>query len=508
MKDGKDYNNGRFDSPNPISTAIVSKDVGPTQSLKYQDNPIIFSLVGSTGVGKTVLASLFALECGISYDIGALANQAGIKLDYDPILKKLNLNSSDRVYVHFVPKVTTREARPGEIQGVDFYFLSKTKYQRLKKQKKFSFTYKYPSTKKGKYYGVFSDSVNFPLENKTDSINVFTGFNAFNKMNQAFPDSVSIFVNAPAIDIENHINGRTVSQKEKEIRLEAFRKDLKDFSDHRHEIPYSVSLQTLDPIRPSITYDKIQTILRELDAPLRQLKAISRWERYLKQEKLDSLGIQEKYDCFLDLLVKRVFNGMEFDELKDRVEKGDSVQVIDPEKDAETLEKYSLDKGGLSMSLLNNIAKELKVNSVCDANGRRTLVLSRYDDAYIPGADGSSKKVIVELIKKKLNGYGAHVSQERTGDYKNFSAFSALKFNGEIGVEEGLYIFLSSDHIPITELDRPRSLNILFSNSTVNSDVKNSIIVPSLEELTEEAEKMVGQRIAEKHFISSLPPSN
>jgi len=471
-----------------------------------EEKPLIIYLGGVTGVGKTVLATLYLKERGISYDAVDLGNEAGCKVDLGLLRETLKLEPDKRVIVRAIPKFTTRKARTTELHGIDFYFIEPKNFEKLRG--KVLFTYKYPENSDpensdGALYGV-PKSIKWPLKHSIDSIATLTGYNAFSEMSQAFPNAVGILVDAKATDIEAHIKGRAASEQEKESRLHSYPVDLKKFHEHRNEIPYSVFMYALEALRADITPDRERKILEELDSPFRQIKAITKWERYLRENNISTPEPQRKFDYFLDRVVDVIFNGMDYQELKGRVEKGDFVPVIDGKNDENLLQEYS-DHKGMSKSLLENIANSIHVTAVLDANGRRSIILSPYDPTFIPAISGCEKKAITELLARKLNGLGTHLVHDRTGGY-GFSSLSALMFSKDIRVDEALFVYLSSDHVPITELERPRAINIIFGNSPDPQKIKDAIHIPSLEELIELREKMIGQRVATDLFSKSLPP--
>ena len=279
----------------PILSALKDRYKQITGS--KTEKPLIIYLGGATGVGKTVLATLYSKEEGISYDVLDLANEAGCMLDLDYLKQMLNLNPDERVSVLTVPKFTTRGPRDTEVHGIDFYFTKLKDFGKL--EDNIIFEYKYPKKGNKALYGM-PKSVKWPLKHSIDSVTTITGYDAFSKMSQAFPNAVGIWVDANPRDIEAHIKGRSASDKERKSRLESYQYDRQRFIEHRHEVPYSVVIDSLRSLRVDITPDRERLILQELDAPFRQIKAITRWERFLRKEAIDTVReSQQKFDYFL-----------------------------------------------------------------------------------------------------------------------------------------------------------------------------------------------------------------
>jgi len=472
---------------------------GPVTDTK-SENPLIIYFGGATGAGKTVLGTLYAQERGISYDAVKLAKRAGISTDFEKLRTALHLGKKQELYVLSVPKPTTREPRLTEMDGFDFYFVSAEEFERLRDNKRLAFTYQYP--KGGAWYGVPA-SISWPTSLGLDSLTTMTGYEAFSKMAAAFPSAVGILVDAGTRDIEAHIKGRAASQSERETRLSSFPNDRRDFYEHRHDIPYSVMIDSLKALRTDITPDRVRLLLQEMDNPLRQVNAIVRWERYLRENGINlETNPQARFDHFLDHAVRLLFNGMEYGELRDRVGSGHPVSVFDLKKDDELLARYTSSKG-ISRALLDSIVEGIQANAVLDANGRRTIILSPYSIDYVPAVGGTGKRIILDLLAAKLNGTGAHLIHDGA-QYKNESLLSLLK-SPFYHIDEGLYATLSSDHVPVRELESPRSLNILFSNAPPEK-ASTSIKPIQLEEVVDMNVRLARDETVRNIFLRATQP--
>ena len=443
------------------------------------DYPLIIYFGGPTGAGKTVLEILYAKEEKISYNINDLAREAGVNINRNQLRDSLKLSKNIPIHVYSVPKLTTRDPRTTESHGIDFYFLPLERFDDLRG--KLLFNYQYPDHE-GAVYGM-PKSIKWPLKFGIDSLETMTGYTSFSKMAQVLPNAVGILVDADLRDIEAHIKGRAASAEEKENRLRSLPKDKQEFYEHRHNIPYSVFIDSLKALRADITPDRERLLYQEMDIPLRQIGAIVRWERYLREQNIVLPGgVQQRFDYFLDHVVRRLFD-MEYGELRDKLSSFVPVPVIDTtkEKDDMLLADYVKDRG-LSRVLLENIINNVQVNAAIDANGRRTIVLSPPSLDYIPSF-GTGKKAVIELLARKLNGIGAHLIHEQIR-YRNESLLSLLN-SPFYHLDEGLFVTLSADHVPVKELERPRALNILFSDAPNPKEAKSSISPLSLDEVVD-----------------------
>jgi guanylate kinase len=466
--------------PRPNRTIPIGVDVsepGKPIHARKTEYPLLIHFGGATGAGKTILANFYAKEMDIGYDVGHLATEASHEISLEKLREKWCLTPDQRIRGTLVTKFTTRNPRVTEHDGIDFYFLSRDLFEQ--KAGSMSVTYVYPEGKDGELYGL-PTSVEFPLSYGIDSIVTETGWNAFSKVAAKYPGSVGIWVNADQPDIESHIKRRAASDVERESRLESSILDLQQFYKNRHSIPYSVFIDSLQSLRVEINPNTERQVLQDMDKALRQVKAIVWFERYLSSKEAKISGIQEKFDYFVDRATRKVFYGMSMD---DRLGKGHTVPVLDSDKDEELLENYSSDSRAVSRTLLDDIVARIKMVGARDINGRRTFVLAPYSAAYLTSINATEKKVVIDLLSRKLNGFGAHVVNESSKHYKGESLLSLAHLDQ--GLEEALYVHLSSDHIHYSDLMRPRSLNFVFSQSDDPRDVQPSLRSLSIDEVAE-----------------------
>ena len=122
---------------------------------------------------------------------------------------------------------TTRSPRDGEIDGVNYFFISKEEFE--DKVKKGSFLeYNYYN---GNYYGTSKDSV---LDKINSGVDVFLEIdvNGAHNIKKMFPDAILIYIAPPSIEeLKNRlINRKTESLEKINQRLEIAEKELKEIN--------------------------------------------------------------------------------------------------------------------------------------------------------------------------------------------------------------------------------------------------------------------------------------
>lgn len=88
--------------------------------------------------------------------------------------------------------MTTREKRPGEVDGVDYYFVTKDEFIKRKKQGKFLETAEFVNN----YYGTPLDKVNEQLDNGNEVV-LEIEVEGAKQVKKKMPDCVMIFIVPP-----------------------------------------------------------------------------------------------------------------------------------------------------------------------------------------------------------------------------------------------------------------------------------------------------------------------
>ena len=150
--------------------------------MKEQRNGLLLVVSGPSGVGKGTLVKAL-----------------------------MDRNSKIKMSV----SATTREPRPGEIEGVHYFFKSEEEFKAMADRGEFL---EYIHVFGSKYYGTPRSFVEQQLENGYDVILEIDVQGAM-KVKQAFPDAVLMFITAPSMsEIKSRLIGRgteTMEQVEK-----------------------------------------------------------------------------------------------------------------------------------------------------------------------------------------------------------------------------------------------------------------------------------------------------
>lgn len=118
---------------------------------------------------------------------------------------------------------TTRSPRPGETDGVDYYFVDKPEFEKLINNDGLLEHANYC----GNYYGTPKKPVYDNLENGYDVI-LEIEVNGFLQVKEKCPDSITIFIMPPSLEeLERRLNGRGTETKEViNDRLQAAKKEI------------------------------------------------------------------------------------------------------------------------------------------------------------------------------------------------------------------------------------------------------------------------------------------
>ncbi|GIN91429.1 guanylate kinase [Siminovitchia terrae] len=119
--------------------------------------------------------------------------------------------------------MTTREPREGEVDGVDYFFQSKEKFEQLIEEGKLLEYAEYV----GNYYGTPVDYVKETLEAGKD-VFLEIEVQGAKQVREKFPDGLFIFLMPPSLaELKNRIVGRgTESEELINNRMEAARKEI------------------------------------------------------------------------------------------------------------------------------------------------------------------------------------------------------------------------------------------------------------------------------------------
>ncbi len=134
---------------------------------------------------------------------------------------------------------TTRAPRPGETDGVQYYFLSKAEFEEKIAQNAFLEHARYVDN----YYGTLEAPVNEKLEQGFDVVLEIEVQGAM-QVHEKRPDAVMVFIAPPSFEeLAARLRGRGTEDEEKVLkRLETAKEELK----HQNEFDYVVVNDQLD----------------------------------------------------------------------------------------------------------------------------------------------------------------------------------------------------------------------------------------------------------------------
>ena len=128
---------------------------------------------------------------------------------------------------------TTRKARPGEVDGVNYFFISKEEFEKEIENGEFLEWANYS----GNYYGTKKSFVEKTLNKGINVLLEIEAQGAHNVM-QSHPECVSIFIAPPNLDeLEKRLRGRNTESEEAIIsRLNAVKRELEEAKNFKYII--------------------------------------------------------------------------------------------------------------------------------------------------------------------------------------------------------------------------------------------------------------------------------
>ncbi len=158
--------------------------------------------------------------------------------------------------------VTTREKRPGEQEGINYYFVSKEEFEQKINNNEFL---EY-ATYNNNYYGTLKSKIDEKLENNIDVISEIEVKGARNIKNK-YPDSLLIYILPPSLkELENRLrNRKTEDEQTIKNRLNIAKEELKQINIYDYAVVNDNLEETITKVKNIIESEKSRVIRNKID---------------------------------------------------------------------------------------------------------------------------------------------------------------------------------------------------------------------------------------------------
>jgi guanylate kinase len=168
----------------------------------------------------------------------------------DTVVSKYLENASD---AWLSVSCTSRSMRPGDEEGVSYYFISEQEFEQKIKNNEFLEYAKY----NGNYYGTPKKGIEEKLKNGIDVILVIDVQGAIN-IKEQFPESICIFIMPPSMkELKNRLVGRKTESKEKILeRFTTAYKEINEFTKYNYVVTNDLVDNAVEKIRSILISEK------------------------------------------------------------------------------------------------------------------------------------------------------------------------------------------------------------------------------------------------------------
>ncbi len=150
---------------------------------------------------------------------------------------------------------TTRKPRPGEKNGVDYFFLSKEEFERKIREGAFL---EY-AVVHGNYYGTPKEEVLKEI-NKGNDVLLVIDVQGMRQIKRNFKDVVTIFLIPPSFDeLINRMKKRGDSEEEIKKRLETAKKELKAWKEYDYIVINDIIEKAKEDLKKIILANRLKT---------------------------------------------------------------------------------------------------------------------------------------------------------------------------------------------------------------------------------------------------------
>lgn len=185
-------------------------------------------------------------------------------------------------HIKFSVSVTTRPPRKGEVNGVDYYFISDEEYDRLKTEDAF---YEYVESQYGSRYGTLRSEVDSFINVGEDVLFDLDWMGARQMKEKAGADAVTIYLLPPSIrEVRRRLEGRGTDSREViEKRMDLVLEKISHWNEFDYVVVNEELEDTVEKIRRIISGERMKRV-RQLNGLKTVVDALVKEAEEMKAE--------------------------------------------------------------------------------------------------------------------------------------------------------------------------------------------------------------------------------
>lgn len=185
-------------------------------------------------------------------------------------------------HIKFSVSVTTRPPRKGEVNGVDYYFISDEEYDRLKTEDAF---YEYVDSQYGSRYGTLRSEVDSFINVGEDVLFDLDWMGARQMKEKAGADAVTIYLLPPSIrEVRRRLEGRGTDSREViEKRMDLVLEKISHWKEFDYVVVNEELEDTVEKIRRIISGERMKRV-RQLNGLKTVVDALVKEAEEMKAE--------------------------------------------------------------------------------------------------------------------------------------------------------------------------------------------------------------------------------
>ena len=185
-------------------------------------------------------------------------------------------------HIKFSVSVTTRPPRKGEVNGVDYYFISDEEYDRLKTADAF---YEYVDSQYGSRYGTLRSEVDSFINVGEDVLFDLDWMGARQMKEKAGADAVTIYLLPPSIrEVRRRLEGRGTDSREViEKRMDLVLEKISHWNEFDYVVVNEELEDTVEKIRRIISGERMKRV-RQLNGLKTVVDALVKEAEEMKAE--------------------------------------------------------------------------------------------------------------------------------------------------------------------------------------------------------------------------------